>query len=919
MGAPTALAAAYSGDGNFVASSTSGAIAVSLGTSLVASTGSAPNPSTFAQLVTFSATVSGGGVTPTGLVIFSETGAEICRGTLSGGAASCTSAALAVGTHVLDVSYAGDTSYLPATGSVTQTVDKAVTTLALATSGSPSTYGGAVTFTATVTGPGGTPTGTVAFTEGATTHCAAAALSAGVATCTPATLGAGAHTITASSSGDGSYLGSTSTVGQTVAKATPVAAVVSSSNPSVYGELVGFTVTLTGVAGGTVPPGTVTFRDGTVTIGTGTLDAAGQATVSRHDRTPGAHSITVAYATSDNYEAVTSPALTQTVDAAPTHTALAVAPSPSLVGEAVTLTATVTADAPSTYVPGVTAEFLDGATVIGSATLDGTGRASISRTSLAIGVHTLTARLVGSVRYAASTSPGVAHEVVRPSTTTDLAALLPMSTFGDTATFRVTVGVTLPGVGVADGLVSIKDGGVEIGTVTLVGGTGLFATSALGAGTHDLTADYLGSADFLPSSSSIVTQVVDKAQPRVAFELSPNPSSFGQPVTLTATVTSDVAIPGGQVTFDDGAGQLATVTLDAAGKATFSTAALAAGPHTLRARYLGAADYKVAASAPAVLTVNKASTTLALVASPSPAVFGQPVTLRATVSVSAPGAGVPGGTVTFTDGGVTLGSATLGADGTASLTISTLAAGSHALVATYAGDASFLGASGSAGSHSVDQGTVLVTLTTGAPAAIFGQAVPFTVGVTAVAPAAGMPSGTVVLRDGATTLATLTLAGGTAATTVSTLAVGSHALVRRLRRRHVLRRRVGQPDPGDRQGRHLDGPQRVGQPGHLRPGRHLHRHGHGARARRRHAQRHGDLQRRRHRARHRHRDGRQGHPHDRRAHGRQPRPDGGLRRRRQLRDLHRRLHAAGLQGGRGDVGLVVARRRRCTVRPPPSR
>jgi hypothetical protein len=98
------------------------------------------------------------------------------------------------------------------------------TSTAVTTSGSPSTYGGQVTFTATVTPASGpAATGTVAFTEGAATLCAAAPLNAsGKATCQTSSLSAAAspHTITAAYSGSSTLSGSSGTVQQAVGKAT---------------------------------------------------------------------------------------------------------------------------------------------------------------------------------------------------------------------------------------------------------------------------------------------------------------------------------------------------------------------------------------------------------------------------------------------------------------------------------------------------------------------------------------------------------------------------------------------------------------------------------------------------------------------------------------------------------------------------
>jgi len=87
----------------------------------------------------------------------------------------------------------------------------------------------------------------------------------------------------------------------------------------------------------------------------------------------------------------------------------------------------------------------------------------------------------------------------------------------------------------------------------------------------------------------------------------PNPSTFGQSVTFTATVTSSAGVPVGTVTFTEGATTLASgVTVDGAGHAAFSTTTLAVGSHTITASFTGAAGWANSSgndgSAPQVVT-----------------------------------------------------------------------------------------------------------------------------------------------------------------------------------------------------------------------------------------------------------------------------------------------------------------------------
>jgi len=86
----------------------------------------------------------------------------------------------------------------------------------------------------------------------------------------------------------------------------------------------------------------------------------------------------------------------------------------------------------------------------------------------------------------------------------------------------------------------------------------------------------------------------------------------------------------------------------------------------------------------------RGSTTTTLTSSLNPSNVGQAVTLTATVAAVAPATGVPTGTVAFKDGALTIGTATVGATGTATLVTSTLTAGSHPLTAVYSGSLDFL-------------------------------------------------------------------------------------------------------------------------------------------------------------------------------------------------------------------------------------
>ena len=365
---------------------------------------------------------------------------------------------------------------------------------------------------------------------------------------------------------------------------------------------------------------------------------------------------------------------------------------------------------------------------------------------------------------------------VRPATSTTLTSTPNPSVFGQAVTLSATVRGPVGDPLVPTGTVTFKDGATTLAAVALVNGSASLVTSALGAGAHPLTASYSGSLEFAVSTSAVVTQTVNKGQTTTTLTSTPNPSTAGQAVTLSTTVTAvapAVGVPTGSVTFMDGATPLATVAL-VNGNASLVTSALTTGNHSLTAVYGGSANFLTSTS-PAVNQVVNSQTTTSLTAPPNPSVIGQAVTLTAVVSPVAPGTGVPTGTVTFRDGAAVLGTVTL-VNGSASLVTSTLAVGSHSLTAAYSGGGNFLASTSAIVIHTVNPGSTSTTLASTPNPSAVGQAVTLNATVSAVAPAVGVPTGTVTFRDGATVLATATLVNGSASISISTLAVGTHPL-----------------------------------------------------------------------------------------------------------------------------------------------
>jgi hypothetical protein len=149
----------------------------------------------------------------------------------------------------------------------------------------------------------------------------------------------------------------------------------SSADPySTYGQSVTFTADVSST--GTQPTGSVTFLDGTTTLGTVPLSGTGVAAFTTSALSAGRHYIEALYSGNGNYGSG-SMALVQTVmqTTAPTVTS---SPGPSLYGQSVTFTATVNPGGPTKNVPEGTVTFLDGTTVLGTGTLNSSAQATFT-------------------------------------------------------------------------------------------------------------------------------------------------------------------------------------------------------------------------------------------------------------------------------------------------------------------------------------------------------------------------------------------------------------------------------------------------------------------------------------------------------------------------------------------------------------
>ncbi|HEY6193143.1 MAG TPA: Ig-like domain repeat protein, partial [Bacteroidota bacterium] len=255
-----------------------------------------------------------------GAVISDDNGATAGNITLSGGTDTLASFNFQTpGTQTVTSTDAAAT--LSANTSANITVNKAASATTAGSSVNPSVFGQLVTFSTTVSGTIGTPTGTVTYKDGGTTIATKSLNGSGQATFDTSGLVAGSHSITVTYNGDSKYLASiSSAVNQNVNNANTTTGLTSSLNPSCSGQSVTFTATVTPVApGGGTPDGNVDFKDGTTVIGNNIGLSGGQATFTTSALSAAAHSMTAVYKplAQSSFNASTSTVVTQTVNATP--------------------------------------------------------------------------------------------------------------------------------------------------------------------------------------------------------------------------------------------------------------------------------------------------------------------------------------------------------------------------------------------------------------------------------------------------------------------------------------------------------------------------------------------------------------------------------------------------------------------------
>lgn len=228
------------------------------------------------------------------------------------------------------------------------------------------------------------------------------------------------------------------------------------------------------------------------------------------------------------------------------------------------------------------------------------------------------------------------------------------------------------------GTVTFKSGVTTLATRDIALGQANYSTANLRLGTHTISAVYNGDNRFAPA---VLTQVVQKADPSVVLNCSPNSSVYGQSVECEATLPAKAT---GTVTFFDEDTVLATNPTEK-GSVVYTMPRLSTGSHLLTAAYSGDKNYR-SSHGRQVQTILQADSWVSISCSPNPAWFGESITCVAQAPNDATGS------ILFGEGQFEFSKVKL-TGGRAVWTTPGLNLGYHYVGASYRGDDNYRGSS----------------------------------------------------------------------------------------------------------------------------------------------------------------------------------------------------------------------------------
>jgi hypothetical protein len=307
-------------------------------------------------------------------------------------------------------------------------------------------------------------------------------------------------------------------------------------------------------------------------------------------------------------------------------------------------------------------------------------------------------------------------------------------------------------------------GGTPTGNVEFRNGASVLATAALNGsfvaaanitpavGAYSITANYVGDANHIGSSSAATAVTVSKADTSLALNTTGSPTDYGQTVTFTAPISvtaPGAGSPSGNIEFRDNGTLIATQPL-IAGEATLSINSLpvnSGNPHPITATYTGSGNYNGSTIGPINHVVNRVQPTMQLNSSLDPSLLGQQLTISAVITGGIPTCFVDFEADNLGDGNpaFNIGGAAV-SGGTAAITWTPPAVGDYAITATCGGDANQFATNGSGLTQNVlPSADVSVTKSNGADSVQSGQDTTYTIVVTN--PAGGADTDGLLVND----------------------------------------------------------------------------------------------------------------------------------------------------------------------------
>ncbi len=424
----------------------------------------------------------------------------------------------------------------------------------------------------------------------------------------------------------------------------------SSNGQSTYGQSVTLTASVTAATG--TPTGSVAFMDGQAQIGSAPV-TNGQATFTTSQLAAGTHTISVVYTPDPG---------ASFMDSASTQIVQSVSPAP------LTITAAGPTIAYGDPIPAISPQY-SGLQNAQSAPASPPTCTTSAAPGADAGTYATSCSGASDPNYSISYVPGtLTITPLASSTSISSSSSTNTSTYGDSVTLTATVTSSFS---TPSGTVAFMDGSTQLGSSPVSSGSAAFTTSALGAGTHTLSAVFTpagnsqGGSNYNPSTSSNLQQTVNQAP--LTITAGSAGIDYGAPIPAISPAYAGLTN-----------GDAAPATAPACG----TTAVQGSPAGTYPTSCSGASDPNYSITyVPGVLTIGAiaSSTSLASSSANDASVFGGSVTLTATVTAAS---GTPDGSVAFMDGTTQLGTATLSA-GVAALSTSLLSAGAHSLTASY--------------------------------------------------------------------------------------------------------------------------------------------------------------------------------------------------------------------------------------------